>query len=107
MHPRLRLHAAAALALCALPFAVPAQVQGTRPAAAAPWPTKPIRLVIGFPAGSVQDLSARSIAEPLSKVLGQPVIVDNKAGASGTIAAAEVARATDLHTFGVMNNSQL
>lgn len=84
-----------------------------RPAAAvaAPvaveWPTKPIRLLIGFPPGSVQDLSARSISEQLSKSLGQPVIVENKAGASGTIAADQVAKATDLHTFGVMNNSQL
>lgn len=76
-------------------------------AVAAPWPTKPVRLLIGFPPGSVQDLSARSIAEPLSKALGQPVIVENKAGASGTIAADQVAKANDLHTFGVMNNSQL
>ncbi len=71
------------------------------------WPTKPIRLLIGFPPGSVQDLSARAIAEPLSKAMGQPVIVENKSGASGTIAADQVAKATDLHTFGVMNNSQL
>lgn len=77
------------------------------PVVAAPWPTKPVRLLIGFPPGSVQDLSARSIAEPLSKVLGQPVIVENKAGASGTIAADQVAKSNDLHTFGVMNNSQL
>lgn len=71
------------------------------------WPTQPIRLLVGFPAGSVQDISARVIAEPLAKELGQPVIVENKAGASGTIAAAQVAKATDRHTFGVMNNSQL
>lgn len=73
----------------------------------ADWPIKPIRLLIGFPPGSVQDLSARAIAEPLSKSLGQPVIVENKSGASGTIAADQVAKATDQHTFGVMNNSQL
>jgi tripartite-type tricarboxylate transporter receptor subunit TctC len=81
------------------------------PAATTPmpssWPTKPVRLLIGFPPGSVQDLSARAIAEPLGKALGQPVIVENKAGASGTIAADQVAKSTDLHTFGVMNNSQL
>lgn len=71
------------------------------------WPTRPIRLLVGFPPGSVQDLSARVIAEPLSRELGQPVIVENKAGASGTIAATQVARATDEHTLGVMNNSQL
>lgn len=89
-----------------------ALAQATKPvkAAAAPaaaWPTKPIRLLIGFPPGSVQDLSARAFAEPLGKALGQPVIVENKAGASGTIAADQVAKSTDLHTFGVMNNSQL
>jgi hypothetical protein len=74
----------------------PTKTAATRPAAAvvAPvaveWPTKPIRLLIGFPPGSVQDLSARSISEQLSKALGQPVIVENKAGASGTIAADQV-----------------
>ena len=90
--------------------AAPAGGSNAKPAAAAPatpWPTKPIRLLIGFPPGSVQDLSARAFAEPLGKALGQPVIVENKAGASGTIAADQVAKATDLHTFGVMNNSQL
>ncbi|SDM39248.1 tripartite tricarboxylate transporter substrate binding protein [Polaromonas sp. JS666] len=88
-----------------------AKPAAARPAAAAPvaieWPTKPIRLLIGFPPGSVQDLSARSISEQLSKTLGQPVIVENKAGASGIIAADQVSKATDMHTFGVMNNSQL
>ena len=82
-----------------------AKVKKLAPVAA--WPTKTIRLLIGFPPGSVQDLSARTIAEPLSRLLGQPVVVENKAGASGTIAADQVAKATDLHTFGVMNNSQL
>ncbi|MBE7367450.1 tripartite tricarboxylate transporter substrate binding protein [Ramlibacter sp. HM2] len=89
---------------------MPAAAGKTAPAAQAKvpdWPTKPVRLLIGFPPGSVQDLSARSIAEPLSRALGQPVIVENKAGASGTIAADQVAKSTDLHTFGVMNNSQL
>ena len=88
-----------------------AKPAAAKPAAAAPvaveWPTKPIRLLIGFPPGSVQDLSARSISEQLSKTLGQPVIVENKAGASGIIAADQVSKATDMHTFGVMNNSQL
>ena len=76
-------------------------------ALAAAWPTKPIRLLIGFPPGSVQDLSARAFSEALATALGQPVIVENKAGASGTIAADQVAKSTDQHTFGVMNNSQL
>jgi tripartite-type tricarboxylate transporter receptor subunit TctC len=101
-----------ALLLAALCSAAVAQntAPGRMAAAAAPvaaWPTKPVRLLIGFPPGSVQDLSARAIAEHLSKSLGQPVVVENKAGAAGTIAADQVAKATDLHTFGVMNNSQL
>ena len=77
------------------------------PAATRAWPTQPIRLLVGFPPGSVQDLSARVMAPGLAGAFGKPVIVENKAGASGTIAADMVARATDLHTFGVMNNSQL
>jgi tripartite-type tricarboxylate transporter receptor subunit TctC len=86
-----------------------AQAPARAPAAAAPlaWPTKPVRLLIGFPPGSVQDLSARAISESLAKVLGQPVVVENRSGASGTIAGDQVAKATDMHTFGVMNNSQL
>ena len=90
--------------------AAPATRGNAKPAAAgaaAPWPTKPIRLLIGFPPGSVQDLSARAFAEPLSRALGQPVLVESRAGASGTIAADQVAKAVDQHTFGVMNNSQL
>ena len=71
------------------------------------WPTRPIRLLIGFPPGSVQDLSARALSEALGRELGQAVVVENRSGASGTIAADQVAKSTDLHTFGVMNNSQL
>jgi tripartite-type tricarboxylate transporter receptor subunit TctC len=95
------------------PSATPAAPPRPRtPAAAAapvpqPWPTRPLRVLVGFPPGSVQDLSARAIAELLARVLGQPVVVENKPGASGTIAADQVAKATDLHTVGVMNNSQL
>lgn len=72
-----------------------------------PWPTKPIRIVVGFPGGSSPDLTARALAEPLSKVLGQPVIVDNRPGASGNIAADMVAKATDGHTLGLMINGNL
>lgn len=81
------------------------------PAAAAPtplnWPTKPVRILVGFPAGSSPDLVARAFAEPLSKALGQPVIVETKVGAGGNIAADQVAKATDDHTIGVMVNGNL
>src|SRR6476660_6747652 len=79
-------------------------------AASAPpakWPTKPLRIVVGFPGGSTPDLVARTIADPLSKALGQPVIVDNKPGAGGNIAGDLVARATDNHTIGVMINGNM
>lgn len=55
---------------------------------------KPITLVVSYPAGGGADVMARLIAPRLAETLGQPVVVDNKPGASGTIAAAQVARAT-------------
>jgi tripartite-type tricarboxylate transporter receptor subunit TctC len=81
-----------------------AQKQGT---SAPPWPTKTVRIVVGFPAGSSPDLTARTLAEPLSKALGYPVIVENKVGAGGNIAADYVAKATDEHTIGLMINGNM
>jgi tripartite-type tricarboxylate transporter receptor subunit TctC len=95
------------LALAALSTAVLAQKTTRSAAAAAPWPTKPIRILVGFPGGSTPDLVARTIAEPLSKALGQPVIVDNRPGAGGNIAADMVVKATDNHTIGVMINGNM
>ena len=71
------------------------------------WPSQPIRLVVGFPAGSSPDLTARTLAEPLAQALGQPVVVDNKPGAGGNIAADFVAKASDGHTFGLMINGNM
>jgi tripartite-type tricarboxylate transporter receptor subunit TctC len=71
------------------------------------WPSKPVRLLVGFPAGSSPDLTARSLAEPLAKALGQAVVVENRVGAGGNIAADAVAKATDDHTLGLMINGNM
>ena len=77
------------------------------PSWASAWPTQTVRLVVGFPAGSSPDLTARALAEPLSKALGQTVIVENKVGAGGNIAADFVAKSTDGHTLGLMINGNM
>ena len=57
------------------------------------WPSKPIRMLVGFAAGGSTDVTARLIAQALSERLGQPVIVENRAGAGGNIAAEAAAKA--------------
>lgn len=69
-------------------------------AAQSAWPSKPIRMVVGFSAGGTTDIMARVISQPLLQALGQPIIIDNKPGASGNIAVNEVSRAApDGYTF--------
>ena len=86
-------------------MSVPALAQPQRAGAA--WPARTVRILVGFPAGSSPDLVARVLAEPLSKALGQSVIVENKAGAGGNIAADQVAKATDDHTIAVLINGNM
>ncbi len=78
----------------------------TGAALAQSYPTKPIRAVVPFAAGSATDQIGRAFAEKMSATLGQPVIVDNKPGASGMLGAAEVAKAApDGYTILVGTNS--
>ena len=76
-----RLLIAAGVALCSLV------------AGAQTFPSRPVTLIVPVTPGGSTDLMARQIAEPLSKALGQPVVVENKPGASGNIAASYWAKA--------------
>jgi tripartite-type tricarboxylate transporter receptor subunit TctC len=75
---------AACAALLLLPFGAAAQPS---------WPDHPIHIIVPFTAGSGTDIIARLVAEPLSKALGQPIVVENRGGAGGTVGAAQVAKA--------------
>lgn len=82
----------ATMAACIGMFAATAHAQA--------WPTKPVRIVVGFAPGGVTDQLARILGQRLSRDLGQPVVVDNRAGAGGTLAADLVAKAPgDGHTL--------
>lgn len=74
--------------------------------AQAAWPEKPVRIVVTFAAGGASDIVARVISDSLSKALGQPIVVDNKPGAGGTIGGSEVARApADGYTLMLSNST--
>jgi tripartite-type tricarboxylate transporter receptor subunit TctC len=62
-------------------------------ASALDYPTRPVRIIVGFPAGGVADIFARLLGQGLSERLGQPFIIENRSGASGTIATDSVVRA--------------
>ena len=79
-----RLAAAAVALLLALPATVLAQA----------WPSKPIRVVVPFPAGGGIDTVARIVVPKMSEALGQPMVIDNRSGAGGTVGTEVVARAT-------------
>ena len=92
------MRALVALVLCAL--CAGAQAQG--------FPSKPLRLIVPFPPGGVTDISSRVVAQKLSAELGQPVVVENRAGASGVIGAEAGAKAAaDGYTLTMGNISTL
>lgn len=77
-------------------------------AAAAQYPAKPLRLVVPFPGGSATDTITRILANSVSQSIGQPIVVEDKAGADGAIAAAEVAKAPpDGYTLLMATNSPM
>lgn len=88
-------------------FAAAAALATLAPAAfAQAWPTRPVRLIVAGPPGGSADLVARLVADPLARELGQPVVVDNRAGGAGAIAVGELMRAQrDGHTLLVGVNS--
>lgn len=63
-----------------------------RSAHAQAWPSKSIRVIMPFSAGSTDDIVARIVCDPLSQLIGQPVVVENRVGAGGTIGTGMVAR---------------
>ena len=71
------------------------------------WPRRTVKILVGFPGGSTPDLAARVLAEVLAKAWGQAVVVENRPGASGNLAANAVAQANDDHTLGVVINGNL
>lgn len=78
------------------------------PAFAQDWPTAPVHVYVGFPAGSSPDLLARIITEPLAEKLGQPVVVENKPGAGGVIGIQQMlANAKGGHAIGTSINGPL
>src|SRR5688572_23141562 len=80
----MRTRAIAAALLCAAAGALHAQ----------PYPNRPIKLAVGFAPAGAADFVARSLAEPLSRALGQSIVIDNRPGAGSSIAAEFVAKST-------------
>src|SRR6266581_5526868 len=96
VQPCMRWMVAVAIALCAAQSAVWAQA----------WPAKPIKVIVPFTPGSGTDIIARTVSERLSPQLGQPIVIENRPGAGGTIGAAVVAKSgPDGYTLFVHSSS--
>ena len=80
-------------ALCVAAFAVSSAALGVFPAAAQPYPTKPVRLIVPFAPGGGVDFTSRILAQKLSEVWGQQALVDNRPGAGGIIGTEAAAKA--------------
>src|SRR5262245_6011036 len=92
---------AVASASRALPLALPFASR-----AAAPFPTKPITLIVPFGPGGVADITARTVGKAMGESLGQPIVVDNRPGAGGIVATQAVLSAPpDGHTMLMMSNA--
>lgn len=89
------------VAAVAAAFAVGSVMSSERATAqSSDWPNRPIRIIVGYPAGGSADVTTRLFADPLSRALGQPIIVENRSGAGGTIGVQAVLRAEpDGHTL--------
>ncbi len=92
--------------LAAALFAATAVAAMAGPAMAEDYPAKPIRLIVPFPAGGGTDVVARVVANGMSAALGQPVVIENRGGAGGTLGADVVAKAApDGYTIGIATSS--
>src|ERR1700761_588097 len=99
-----------AIALSVVAFVAAAtETNGAEPAKSeTDWPTRPIRIIVGFAAGGSTDVTARLVAQALSERLGQQIIVDNRPGAGGNIGAEAVAKSDpDGYTLLLATNGTL
>lgn len=89
-------------------FAVVLCLLGAATADAQQYPNRPIRLIVGYPPGGPSDITARLVAPYLTEALGQQIVIDNRAGAGGTVAATLTARAEpDGYTISIVANGEM